>query len=117
MVGVKGFQFDLVSSLSMKNNGKHLCFIFSNLTNLPNLQHNVCNLINWLTSANQLKLSSRFLFLSLVTCAAAAPQWFPGHPVAPYSPYGFMPYTALQHTELPAEGRFLTTSTVSSSIP
>merc|ERR1719384_2252455 len=52
-----------------------------------------------------------FLFLSLVTCAAAAPQWFPGHPVAPYSPYGFMPYTALQHTELPAEGRFLTTST------
>ena len=59
---------------------------------------------------------SRFLLLTLITCAAAAPQWFP-HPVAPFSPYGLMPY-GLQHAarvEMPAEGRFLTTSTVSHS--
>merc|ERR1712001_219935 len=53
------------------------------------------------------------LLLILITCTAAAPQWFPHHPVAHLSPYGFMPY-ALQHVarvETPAEGRFLTTST------
>merc|ERR1712088_1290775 len=51
------------------------------------------------------------LLLTLITCAASAPQWFP-HPVAPYSPYGFMPY-ALQpvaRIETPAESRVLTTS-------
>ena len=55
----------------------------------------------------------RLLLLTLISSATAAPQWL----VNPqFSPYGFLPYSLhnAPSGDLPAQGRLLTTSSVSS---